>query len=113
MKTICIMCPMGCPLEVTEKDGNIFVTGNTCRRGELYGRDEYTCPKRVVTSLVKLSDGGVVSCKTDKQIDKKLINSVLKELSKIRANRPLNIGDILISNVCDSGANIVVTSNVK
>ena len=29
MKTICINCPMGCPLEITEKDGKITVSGNT------------------------------------------------------------------------------------
>lgn len=37
MKTICIMCPMGCPLDINKVDGKIVVTGNTCKRGEIYG----------------------------------------------------------------------------
>ena len=56
---ICISCPMGCMLTVVqEADGEVRVTGNTCKRGETYGRQEMTCPMRVVTSLVRL-EGGV------------------------------------------------------
>ena len=40
-KLTCIVCPMGCPLEVTLEGGNILsVTGNTCPRGEKYAREE-------------------------------------------------------------------------
>ena len=34
---ICINCPLGCPLTVTVENGEVkSVTGNTCKRGELY-----------------------------------------------------------------------------
>ena len=42
----CISCPLGCPLKV-ETDGNgavVQVTGNTCKRGEVYGKKEVTAP---------------------------------------------------------------------
>ena len=42
----CISCPLGCPLKV-ETDGAgqvVSVTGNTCKRGEAYGRKEVTAP---------------------------------------------------------------------
>lgn len=113
MKTICIMCPMGCPLDITEKNGEVTVCGNTCKRGELYGRDEYVCPKRVVTSLVRLRTGGVVSVKTNKQIDKHLIGEVLGELKRVTLTPPLSIGDVVVKNVAESGADIVVTSEIK
>ena len=39
----CIGCPMGCPLTVTmEADEVISVTGNTCKRGDVYARKEVT-----------------------------------------------------------------------
>lgn len=44
MKTICIMCPMGCPLEIENNNGQIKVSGNTCKRGEIYGAQEFTAP---------------------------------------------------------------------
>lgn len=52
---VCINCPKGCMLTVTkEEDGTITVTGNTCRRGEEYGRTELTSPKRIVTSTIPI-----------------------------------------------------------
>lgn len=113
MKTICIMCPMGCPLDISEKDGKIVVTGNTCKRGEIYGAQEFTAPKRVVTSLVRLTSGGVVSVKTDGLVLKSLIPAVLKEIGEIRLSAPLKIGDVAKENVAGSGVNLVVTSDVK
>ena len=32
-KIICITCPTGCELEVTEENGKITVSGNRCPRG--------------------------------------------------------------------------------
>ena len=55
----CISCPLGCPLKV-ETDGNgavVQVTGNTCKRGEVYGKKEVTAPERTVTSTVKVEGG--------------------------------------------------------
>ena len=41
----CIGCPMGCPLTVEIEDGNVVsVTGNTCKRGDVYARKEVTNP---------------------------------------------------------------------
>ena len=35
----CIGCPMGCPLIVTMEAGEVIsVTGNTCKRGDVYAR---------------------------------------------------------------------------
>ena len=35
---ICIGCPLGCPLTVTMEETGITVTGNTCKRGEIYAK---------------------------------------------------------------------------
>lgn len=113
MKTICIMCPIGCPLEIEKIDEKVIVKGNTCPRGAKYGEQEFVAPKRVVTSLVRLSTGGVASVKTDGLVLKSAINNVLEEIKKIRITPPCNIGDVVIKNVADSGINIVITSNVN
>ena len=35
----CISCPMGCPITVEMEDGQVVsVTGNTCKRGDIYAR---------------------------------------------------------------------------
>ena len=79
---VCISYPMGCHLKVDDSNkDNIIVTGNTCNRGKIYGINEVTAPKRMVTSSVKVKNGNdlVVSVKTKEAIDKKLIFNVLDE----------------------------------
>ncbi|MBQ7641102.1 MAG: DUF1667 domain-containing protein [Acholeplasmatales bacterium] len=112
---VCICCPMGCHLVVDDSDkSNIKVTGNTCKRGEVYGINEVTNPKRMVTSSVKVSGGVdlVVSVKTKEAIDKKLIFDVLNKLKDITLKAPVNIGDIVIKNVLNTGIDIIATRNV-
>ncbi len=112
---ICISCPMGCHLSVDDSDkSNIIVTGNTCPRGKIYGINEVTRPKRMVTSSVEVIDGIdlVVSVKTKEAIDKKLIFDVLNELKKIKVKAPVKIGDVIIENVLNTGVDIVSTRNV-
>lgn len=109
MKTICIMCPMGCPIDIKKTGNKITVTGNTCKRGETYGIQEFVSPKRIVTSLVKLEGGGVVSVKTDNLIDKKLIFEILNQLKNIKLRKPVRVGDIIIKNILNTGVNIVAT----
>jgi Uncharacterized protein with conserved CXXC pairs len=109
----CIMCPMGCTLTVRMDDNqNLHVTGNTCIRGEKYGKQEYLSPKRIVTTLMKTLDGDFVSVKTDNLIPKDKIDAILKASKNIILKKPLKIGDIAIKNVYDD-VNLVVTKNLN
>lgn len=63
----CINCPIGCSLTIRmEGEQVIKVSGNTCKRGEIYARKEVTNPTRIVTSTVKVVNGksDMVSVKT-------------------------------------------------
>lgn len=100
---------MGCPLTIEEKDGNVVVNGNTCKRGELYGKEEFTHPKRSVTTLVKLDNGGVASVKTTCTVPKEMIFDVVDFIGKLTAPSTVKIGDVIAENVLNTGANIVIT----
>ena len=52
-KLICIVCPMGCHLDVDVED-DYAVTGNQCKRGIAYAKKELTNPTRTITSTVKI-----------------------------------------------------------
>lgn len=108
MKTICIMCPIGCELEITKKDQTIEVSGNLCPRGKQYGTDEATCPKRIVTSIVKCSKDLYCSVKTTCPVEKSKIEEVLHEIALIPPKN-YQFGEILIQNVAGTDADIVVT----
>ena len=105
----CIMCPVGCGLTIEKNGGKMSVTGNNCIRGEQYAKDELVNPKRVVTALVKTTDG-VLPVKTTKAVPKELIFKVVEEINKITLTKG-KIGDIIISNVLNTGADVVVTGN--
>ena len=107
MKLICIKCPKGCEI-VVENDN---ITGHTCPRGLDYAKEELTCPKRIVTALAKVKGGLVVPVKTDKEVPKEKIFNVLEEISSLSLKNT-KIGDIVIKNCLNTGANIVVTGEM-
>lgn len=113
---VCIGCPMGCPLEVElEGDKVIKVTGNICKRGEDYGIKECTNPTRIVTSSVSVEGGEieVVPVKTQGDIPKGKIFSIVEELKNVKVTAPINVGDVIIENICDTGVNIVATRKIN
>ena len=106
----CIMCPMGCSLEIEKNGKDLQVSGNSCVRGEVYAKEELTAPKRIVTTLVKLKDGGVLPVKTTKPIPKPMIFYIVAEVGKLVLNKG-KMGDIIIRNVLNTGADVVITGN--
>lgn len=112
---ICIGCPLGCNLTVTEEEeGKFIVTGNTCPNGEKYAIREMTDPRRIVTYSVCVTDGElpVVSCKTKDAIPKGKIFDCISELGKIELCAPVAIGDVVCKNVAGTGIDVIATNNV-
>ena len=114
IKLTCINCPLGCPLEVTMDGGEVVsVKGNTCPRGEAYGRKEVTNPTRIVTSTVPVKNSAAcrVSVKTKVDIPKDKIFACMEEIKKLNVTAPVKIGDVLLKNVAGTGVDIVATRN--
>ena len=115
-KLTCIGCPMGCPLTVVMNGKEVVsVTGNTCKRGEVYARKEVTDPTRIVTSTVRVSGGSIdmVSVKTKEDIPKDKIFQCVRALKGIQIPAPVHIGDVILTNVAGTGVDIVATKNVE
>ena len=115
-KLTCIGCPMGCPLTVVMNGKEVVsVTGNICKRGDVYARKEVTDPTRIVTSTVRVSGGSIqmVSVKTKEDIPKDRIFECVRALKGIQIPAPVHIGDIVLKNVADTGVDIVATKNVE
>ena len=112
----CIGCPIGCQLQVKLEGKEVTeVTGFTCKRGEEYAKKECTNPTRIVTSSVYVEGGetGVVPVKTETDIPKEKIFDCIKALKGVVVKAPINIGDIIIENVLDTGVNIIATRKVE
>lgn len=111
----CIRCPLGCPLTVRIEGDQVEVTGNSCGRGEEYGRKEVLSPTRVVTSTVRVMDGALemVPIKTKQDIPKDKIFDCMKEIRKTVVSAPVSIGDVIIPDCAGTGVSIVATRNVE
>ncbi len=109
---ICIVCPKGCHLKVDEEQ-DFKVTGNSCKRGEVYGKKEVTNPTRTLTSIVRIEDAMYPCCpvKTSSDIPKKLIPEAMALLKDIRLTAPVSIGDVVVSDICNTGVSWIVTRN--
>lgn len=110
----CISCPMGCQMMVCIDNEDIRVTGNTCKRGEIYAKKEVTDPRRVVTSSIRVKNGDLirVSVKTETDIPKDKIFDCMADIFKAEAVAPVKIGDIIIENCAGTGIAVVATRNV-
>lgn len=110
----CISCPMGCPLTV-ELNGSeiISVTGQTCKRGDVYARKEVTNPTRIVTSTIKVEGGtvGMVSVKTKEDIPKDKIFDCVRALKGVSVKSPVQIGDVIVRDIAGTGVDIVATKD--
>ena len=113
---ICIGCPLGCSLTVSMEGAEVVsVTGNTCKRGDVYARKEVTNPTRIVTSTVRVTGGSeaMVSVKTKEDIPKGKIFECVKALKSVEVPAPVHIGDVLVKDVAGTGVDIVATKNVE
>ena len=109
-KLTCIICPLGCELNVKLEEGKVIsVSGNTCKRGEIYAKNECTNPQRTITSTLRCEDGSLVPVKTDRPIPKGKIEECMKIINAATAKLPVSVVDIIIKDVF--GANIVATAN--
>lgn len=111
---ICISCPMGCHLTVEGEEGNYVVSGHTCKNGEKYGIEEVTNPQRVVPSTVVIKGAltARLPVKTADTIPKSKIFDCMKALETVVVEAPVQLGDVIVPNVCGTGVDVVATKTM-
>jgi len=109
LETTCIVCPIGCHLKIEKINGDVKVTGNLCPRGENYGKTEITNPSRIVTCSIPCKEK-IYFVKTSLPVPKKLMFKIIEEIKKIPPKN-FNEGDIVLKNILNTGADIIVTGS--
>lgn len=107
---VCTVCPIGCV--IIYEDGEI--SGNSCVRGYNYVMNEIVAPKRVISSTVKLT-GSIhrrLPVKLDKAIPKEFLIAAVAQLNTVEVAVPVKVGEIIIENVLDTGANFVAARTI-
>ena len=114
-KLICISCPVGCELTVTiDEDKIVEVEDNACKLGLEYAEQEIFDPRRMVASTVKVKNGyhPLVPVYTEHPIPKPMIKDILVEIRKVEIEAPVELNQVVIQNVLDTGVNIIASRNM-
>lgn len=112
-KLTCIVCPLGC--EITARmDGDKIaeLSGQGCQRGEAYARTELIDPRRMLTTTMRVKGDGLVAVKSAQALPKGALMVCMEAIKKQTATAPINIGDVLIEDICGTGVRIVATGRV-
>ncbi len=116
-KLICITCPMSCQLQIQlDEEGQIVqVSGNRCPRGALYAKKELTAPERMITSTVRIQGAlhPLLPIVSEKAIPKEKIFDVMAEIRKVTVKAPIFVGDVILSNVCQTGVDILASKTME
>ena len=110
---ICIVCPKGCHLKVDEENG-FAVTGNSCEKGEAYGKAELMHPTRTLTTTVTVLGGELNRCpvRTASPIPKDKMFDVMAVIDRLAVAAPVQRGQVLIENVLGTGADLIATRTI-
>lgn len=110
----CVICPKGCTLKAEIKDGNVVsVQGNACPRGAAYAKSEILHPVRTLTTTIKTKNGQLLPVKTSAPVPKEKLFDYMNLINQKTVDLPVEIGDVLIYNIGDSGADVVATKTMK
>ncbi len=111
---ICIVCPKGCHLEVTQGNEGLNVTGNQCKRGPVYAQKELTEPTRVLTTTVKIKNGILnrLPVVTEGEILKQSLEDAMELLNNVELEAPVQTDQVIIKNLLGSGVNVIAARSM-
>ena len=109
-KITCIVCPLGCEITARMDGDNIAeLSGQGCKRGEAYARAELADPRRMLTTTMRVKGDGLVAVKSAQALPKGALMACMEVIKKRIVTAPINIGDVLIEDICGTGVDIIAT----
>jgi CxxC motif-containing protein len=113
---VCINCPLSCELELTEENGEVLeVTGNECKVGTRYAEEEFSDPRRVVTTTVPVRDAAlpVLPVRTAEAIPKRLVIDAVKSLARVVAQAPVTEGQVIYNDIMGTGVDVIASRDLS
>ena len=111
----CVLCPVGCELEV-RKDaaGDLEVGGTQCEKGVPFAVEEVLHPKRNLATSVPLrgTAARMVSVRLSGRVPRAMIFPILAEIAKLKPEAPVRRGQVLIVDVLGTGVDVIATRSV-
>ena len=115
-RLICIVCPVGCEGEISCGDDGAFkANGFGCPRGSQYAKEEFSSPKRMLTTSVKVNGASrkLLPVVSSKPIPRHLIRDCAALLSQLTLDAPVKEGQVIFWDILASGADIIAARELK
>ena len=114
---LCIGCPIGCPLQLQHKGGKITeVSGHECNRGAKYARQEFTDPRRSLSTTVAISGakGTRLPVKVTEPVEKDRVTEVVRKIHELDIAAPVRLGQVLIHDLLgEENVNVVACRSMQ
>ena len=99
---VCIACPIGCPLQLVHEGDSIQeIAGNNCKRGAKYARQEFTDPRRSLSTTIPI-EGAIYArlpVKLSVPIPKEHVLEAARIVHGLSAEAPIECGQVLLTGL--------------
>lgn len=107
---------MGCAIHVTLQDGQLYKTsGQTCKRGIAFAREEILAPRRILTTTVRVENGvlPLVPVRSRTPLPKELLFKVTAILRQMVVQAPVYEHQVVLANALESGVDIIASRTLE
>lgn len=112
----CIVCPKSCKGELVIKDdGMLEAVGFDCKNGQKYAVNEYTDPKRMLTTTVAVKDGifNLLPVVSSDEISKTKLRDCIHSLYAICVQAPVKAGAVIAADIMGTGVDIIAARDIS
>ena len=113
---ICTVCPRGCHILVEGNGESVLtVEGYNCQRGLDYAAAEYAHPVRILATTVKIDgvQNDLLPVRSNRPVPKEKLMDCMAVIRTVSVKLPVKRYDVIISDICGSGVDIVATKTVE
>jgi CxxC motif-containing protein len=98
----CIGCPIGCPLQLVHRGRRITeISGNECDRGAKYAKQEFTDPRRELSTTVEISGARWkrLPVKVTGPVEKDRLLEAARKIHGLNVKAPVKLGKVLLKDL--------------
>ena len=117
MKTLltCTVCPNGCEIRVEGFGEALRISGEGCSRGRSFAVEEVTCPKRGLSTTVRIEGAAEETCpvRLSRPIPRERIMEAVKVIHQQVLRAPVREGDVVLSGILGEDSDVIVIREME
>ncbi|MGM0653044.1 MAG: DUF1667 domain-containing protein [Bacillota bacterium] len=110
----CIQCPLSCRITASGEGDQLKFTGNQCKQGIEYARQEVTNPTRTLTTTVAtvFPDFPVLPARTTGEVPMGKIFEIMNAIRVLKVEKRLKPGDVILENIANTDTALIATADM-